>query len=101
VSILCDEQGELSQYFSSKERPLFIHEFDEVEHAEAVTGAPILTGCLAYFDCRVTMKHEGGDHTIFVGRVETFGAAEALVLPATDSVAAARIAASFAVRGRS
>jgi flavin reductase (DIM6/NTAB) family NADH-FMN oxidoreductase RutF len=73
VSILCDEQGDLSRYFSSKERPLFIHEFDEVEHAHAVTGAPILTGCLAYFDCRVTMKHDGGDHTIFVGQVETFG----------------------------
>ncbi len=33
-------------------------------------GAPLLEGCLAYLDCRVTDAYEGGDHTIYVGRVE-------------------------------
>ena len=34
------------------------------------TGAPLLDGCVAYVECRVTASHPGGDHTIFVGAVE-------------------------------
>jgi flavin reductase (DIM6/NTAB) family NADH-FMN oxidoreductase RutF len=39
----------------------------------AVTGAPILEGALAWVDCRLVARHPGGDHTIFVGRVEAAG----------------------------
>jgi flavin reductase (DIM6/NTAB) family NADH-FMN oxidoreductase RutF len=39
----------------------------------AVTGAPILEGTLAWLDCRLQARHPGGDHTIFVGRVEAVG----------------------------
>lgn len=33
------------------------------------SGAPIITGCLANLDCQIEARHDGGDHTIFVGRV--------------------------------
>lgn len=33
------------------------------------TGAPIIEGCLAVFECRLEAVHDGGDHTILVGRV--------------------------------
>lgn len=32
-------------------------------------GVPLLTGCLAHFECTVEAVHEGGDHLIFIGRV--------------------------------
>jgi flavin reductase (DIM6/NTAB) family NADH-FMN oxidoreductase RutF len=47
-----------------------------VPHRKAVTGAPILPGCLAWLDCSLVASHPGGDHTIFVGRVEAAGQAE-------------------------
>ena len=37
------------------------------------TGAPIFTDALAWLDCRLVARHPGGDHTIFVGRVEAAG----------------------------
>lgn len=32
-------------------------------------GLPVLTGCLARFECRRTAVHEAGDHSIVVGEV--------------------------------
>jgi len=32
-------------------------------------GVPLLTGCLARFECTTVTTHEGGDHRIVVGRV--------------------------------
>lgn len=32
-------------------------------------GAPALNGCLARFECAVEARHDGGDHTIIIGRV--------------------------------
>jgi flavin reductase (DIM6/NTAB) family NADH-FMN oxidoreductase RutF len=39
----------------------------------AITGAPILEKGLAWLDCRLVEQHEGGDHTIYIGRVEAAG----------------------------
>jgi len=47
-----------------------------VPYRKAETGAPILSDCLAWFDCSLEAIHEGGDHTIFVGRVEAAGHSE-------------------------
>jgi flavin reductase (DIM6/NTAB) family NADH-FMN oxidoreductase RutF len=47
-----------------------------VPHATAATGAPVLEDCLAWLDCVVVAEHEGGDHTLFVGRVEAAGHAD-------------------------
>ncbi len=33
------------------------------------TGAPLLAGVLGWFECEVWREYDGGDHTIFVGRV--------------------------------
>lgn len=42
-------------------------------HRTEVTGAPVLDGCLAWLDCALAAAHEGGDHTLFVGRVVAAG----------------------------
>ncbi len=36
----------------------------------AVTGAPILSDCLAWLDCRVVSVLPAGDHSIYVAQVE-------------------------------
>ena len=43
-------------------------------HRSRATGAPVLDNCLAWLDCRLAGRHDGGDHTIFIGRVEAAGA---------------------------
>ena len=40
-------------------------------------GAPLLAGCCASFEVANETWHAGGDHTIFVGRVEKFAATPA------------------------
>ena len=40
---------------------------------EAETGSPILEGALAFFDCRLTERYDGGDHTIFIGEIVAAG----------------------------
>lgn len=50
------------------------------------TGAPLLDGALAQFDCRVSARHDGGDHVILVGEVvalEVGDAAEPLLFYAS------------------
>ncbi|MFP4274637.1 MAG: flavin reductase family protein [Paracoccaceae bacterium] len=43
--------------------------FDGVDWAESTHGVPLIEGCLARFECSKVAEHEGGDHTIIVGRV--------------------------------
>ena len=33
-------------------------------------GAPLITGAIAHFECRVALRYDGGDPVIFVGAVE-------------------------------
>jgi flavin reductase (DIM6/NTAB) family NADH-FMN oxidoreductase RutF len=40
------------------------------------TGAPLLSGALASFECEVVARHDGGDHLIVVGRVVQLTATE-------------------------
>jgi flavin reductase (DIM6/NTAB) family NADH-FMN oxidoreductase RutF len=37
-------------------------------------GAPVIADALAVFECELAATHEGGDHTIIVGRVSRFAA---------------------------
>ncbi len=72
VNILCEEQEFLSERFAAR-APLVNEAFDGVPHRFAATGAPILGGSVAWYDCRVTQTIAGGDHTLFIGQVEAVG----------------------------
>jgi flavin reductase (DIM6/NTAB) family NADH-FMN oxidoreductase RutF len=72
VNILSDEQEFLSERFAAR-APIVNTHFDGVPYHTANTGSPILADSLAWYDCRVEALHDGGDHTIFVGRVEAVG----------------------------
>jgi flavin reductase (DIM6/NTAB) family NADH-FMN oxidoreductase RutF len=72
VNILSEEQEFLSERFAAR-APIVNEEFEGVPYHVEVTGAPILEGSAAWYDCRVAATYEGGDHTIFVGQVEAIG----------------------------
>jgi len=72
VNILSDEQEFLSERFAAR-APIVNARFDGVPYHTASTGSPILADSLAWYDCRVEATHDGGDHTIFIGRVEAVG----------------------------
>jgi flavin reductase (DIM6/NTAB) family NADH-FMN oxidoreductase RutF len=59
-----EAQG-LSRHFSGKGEG----KFAQVGFRTGETGSPILDAAFAWLDCELEKTHEGGDHTIFVGRV--------------------------------
>ena len=44
--------------------------FEGVSYKVGANGAPILDGALAFLECKVTQKIDGGDHTIYIGEIE-------------------------------
>jgi flavin reductase (DIM6/NTAB) family NADH-FMN oxidoreductase RutF len=72
VNILSDEQEFLSERFAAR-APIVNTRFEGVAYHTAITGSPIIADSLAWYDCRVETTHDGGDHTIFIGRMEAVG----------------------------
>ncbi len=66
VNVLDKSQRELAERFAGKVRE---HQFDGIAYETGVTGAPLLPGSLAHFECTVDTEHHAGSHSIFVGRV--------------------------------
>jgi flavin reductase len=65
VNILRLDQEEISRRFATPGPK----DFTGLNITRARTTAPILTGCLAFADCRVVDILPGGDHDIFVGEI--------------------------------
>lgn len=69
VSVLDASARETAVWLATKGR-LLEGQLDRVPHLRApVTGAAVVEGSLAFFECSTEATHPGGDHTIFVGRV--------------------------------
>ena len=43
--------------------------FAGIQSKSGVTGTPLLPDCLAWLECEVWQMYDGGDHSIFVGKV--------------------------------
>ena len=71
VNILSAGQEAISRRFSTGDPP---NRFDGLGYARGQTGVPLLDDVLAWLECRVAGRHEEGDHTVIVGRVENAGA---------------------------
>jgi flavin reductase len=81
VSILTAEQEPLAHHFSHRGRPLAT-QFDNVTYFSAPrSGAPVLSGCLAWLDCRTHGTYDGGDHTIVVGELLAASRSAAFAAP--------------------
>ncbi|HEX8963769.1 MAG TPA: flavin reductase family protein [Rhodocyclaceae bacterium] len=76
VNVLTAEQAALSNRFAS----VGIDRFDGVAWTPGLGGVPVLDGAGAVFECCSEARHAGGDHTIFIGRVERFAHGEAAPL---------------------
>ena len=76
VSVLPAAQQEVAAWFATRGRP-GVDQFDgQSAHAGAATGAPVLDGALAWFECRTWATYDGGDHTIVVGELLDLGCGE-------------------------
>jgi flavin reductase (DIM6/NTAB) family NADH-FMN oxidoreductase RutF len=68
VHVLGDHQQALSNRFAGSRE----QRFSGLEMRDGLGGAPLIDDCLARFECRNDIQYAGGDHLIFVGRVERF-----------------------------
>jgi 3-hydroxy-9,10-secoandrosta-1,3,5(10)-triene-9,17-dione monooxygenase reductase component len=68
VHILSEEQVDLSVRFARRGAD----KFGDLAFQRGHRDLPLLTGCVARFQCRKLFEYEGGDHVIFVGEVVAF-----------------------------
>ena len=68
VNVLTTQQAGISTRFA---QPL-ADKFHGVEWRPGLQGVPVISGCIAHFECRLKHRVDGGDHTIFIGEVERF-----------------------------
>jgi flavin reductase (DIM6/NTAB) family NADH-FMN oxidoreductase RutF len=67
VNVLAAGQVELARRFS---RP-HADRFASVPFRLGWSDAPLIDGCVAWFECRHHEKHRVGDHVLFIGEVMT------------------------------
>jgi flavin reductase (DIM6/NTAB) family NADH-FMN oxidoreductase RutF len=70
VNVLAADHEQVSAGFARSG----VDRFDGVPWRPAPSGAPVLDGVSAWVDCTLWAEHDGGDHTIAVGRVRDLGA---------------------------
>lgn len=67
VNILSEDQADVSEQFAAP----FFDKFDGVGFEMGLLGTPVLTDALVNLECRLRHSLSGGDHSIFVGEVES------------------------------
>jgi flavin reductase (DIM6/NTAB) family NADH-FMN oxidoreductase RutF len=67
INVLAHDQVELARRFS---RP-HVDRFEGVSFRLGAADAPLIEGCIAWFECRHHAIHRAGDHMLFIGEVET------------------------------
>jgi 4-hydroxyphenylacetate 3-hydroxylase, reductase component len=65
VNVLAEAQVELSRRFASPST----HRFELGRWSAGHTGAPVLAGAVAVFECASASALEHGDHVLFIGAV--------------------------------
>ena len=74
ISVLSTAQEPVARYFADRSRPRGDREFDVIDWTPGRhTGVPIVSGTLAWLECRLAAVYQGGDHSIFLGAVLDLG----------------------------
>ena len=68
VSLLAEGQESLAQHFARGVPPIALWEGVPLREVE---GAPQLDDAVGWLGCRLVAEHPAGDHTFFVGEVES------------------------------
>lgn len=71
VNVLKDDQQSLSVYFAQSEQSPEADEKAGVRYCWAPGGVPLIEDTLAQLVCRVVASYIAGDHTIFLGEVQS------------------------------
>jgi (E)-2-((N-methylformamido)methylene)succinate hydrolase len=66
VNVLAGDQRGLAEHFSGRVRE---RQFVDVDYTVDATGAPVLGGTIAHFDCELAHEYQVGSHSICIGRV--------------------------------
>jgi 3-hydroxy-9,10-secoandrosta-1,3,5(10)-triene-9,17-dione monooxygenase reductase component len=67
VNVLTEKQKDVCARFGSKEPD----KFAGVDWHPSPLGAPVIDGSLAHIDCTVASVHDGGDHFVVFGAVQS------------------------------
>lgn len=70
VSVLAADQKDIAMQFANP--PATGDKFAGVAVEEGLGGAPVLRDSLAQFECANEAQIPGGDHIIFIGRIERY-----------------------------
>lgn len=65
INILAEDQIHLSQHFAFTKT----HIWKDIAYDAGKNHCPVLKGAIAVIECDAYRQYEGGDHTIFVGKV--------------------------------
>jgi flavin reductase (DIM6/NTAB) family NADH-FMN oxidoreductase RutF/DNA-binding IclR family transcriptional regulator len=95
VNILSEDQVDISNRFAKSGAD----RFEGVAVTLGIDGLPLIDGCAAYLECRTEATYPGGDHLLFLGRVErivgstrkplAFGAGKYMVVHPYDNAGTA------------
>ena len=79
VSVLTRAQEFIADRFAGRAPAV---DWRTLRHHPGNNGIPLLDGCAAWLECRVTQSHRAGDHDIVIGEVESadIGAGDPLIL---------------------
>lgn len=69
LNVLARDQENIAKRFAGLDGTDRKNRFGLGTWTQITTGAPILKGALANFDCRVEQTVPAGSHTIFIGRI--------------------------------
>lgn len=67
VNILAEQQRDICARFGSREPD----KFTGIDWRPSELGSPVLDGALAHIDCTVHSAHDGGDHFVVFGSVQS------------------------------
>lgn len=66
VNVLSQQQRDVCRSLASKQE----NRFENLPYRLSPSGLPLLSGAIAWLDCRVFAVHGAGDHFIAIGQVE-------------------------------
>lgn len=81
ISVLAAHQEDVAKHFAVRGQPAGPGQFRRVAWLPgARTGVPLIRGALAWFECSLWQAYDGGDHSIFVGRLLSAGRSDPAAL---------------------